>query len=108
MTILSVCHKHGLHPQGPCPTCTTQDNRRRNSKPKRRQWKTLAYQTARRHVLVRSQGLCELGYHGCTKQATSVDHADHDVEQSYLWRAACAHCHGVLDRQRQLAISRPR
>lgn len=100
--ILSVCHKHGLHPQGKCPSCTKADNRRRNTKPKRRQWKTKDYQAARALTLART-GHCELQLPGCTGKATSVDHQDYGLNDAQKWKAACAHCHGSIDRRRYLA-----
>lgn len=50
----------------------------------------------RRFVLRRARNTCELAYHGCTIQATEVDHivplAGHGYDNL---QAVCQHCHRI-------------
>lgn len=81
------------------------DNRRRNEKTVRHGVKRAHFQRIRRERLRRAKGVCELRLRGCKVRATTV-HLDprlagnHDIATIDDVRAACDHCHGVVDGSR--------
>jgi hypothetical protein len=81
------------------------DNGRRNAKTVAHGVKRSHFQRLRRERLALARGVCELRLRGCTVRATSVHldprlAGDHDRAALGDVRAACAHCHGVVDAKR--------
>jgi hypothetical protein len=79
------------------------DAKRRNAKTVAHGTKRAPFQRLRKQRLELAGGYCELRVDaGCTLAATSV-HLDpslggnHDIATIDDVRAACAHCHGVID-----------
>ena len=95
--LLQACACGALVTQKPCPDCAQADNRRRNQKPKRKQWSTAAYRQARKHVLHRDSHTCKLNYPGCLRQADQVHHGDYGLHELDKWKAVCSRCHGKHD-----------
>jgi hypothetical protein len=99
VTVATVCRHGKIHPRTQpctCPACIQDrraDNRRRNQKPKRRQWQTKAFRQARLMVLNRDHWICYV----CGGYANTVDHGNHGLHETHLWRAMCLSCHGAKD-----------
>lgn len=93
--------------------CAKHERPRREADDARRNAKTVAhgvkrshFQRLRRERIELARGLCEVSVdRDCTRVATSVHldprlKGDHDAAMLGDVRAACAHCHGVVDGRR--------
>jgi hypothetical protein len=83
------CPRHAL-------ALRRRDNARRNSKPKRVEWRKAPSQKKRLFVLGRDGYRCRVqSGPWCLGRATTVHHGDSDDVAE--WVSACAPCHGRLD-----------
>ena len=85
---------------GRCPphalALRRRDDERRNSKPKRVEWRRPPSQKKRRWVLARDGHRCRIrSGPWCEGQATTVHHGDSDDVRE--WVSACLPCHGRED-----------